>query len=158
MGQFQFPAPLSEKRSDEREVFTLVNALRRALLLLTAGGDAGFALFSTAIGRGDGLTSTGAELIGINFYLPVAYDTFAVNLSGTAQDSGSAGTLRLRMGGTYGLVDGAVILTLPVGSTGFQEVAGQANVTGNTETLMKMTVQASPGHILNFKGGFLRGG
>ncbi len=158
MGQYKLPNPLSENRSDKREEYELINALRRAILQLTAGGTSGFALFSTAIGRGDALTSTGAELVGINFYLPQVFDTFAVNLSGTAMDTGLNGTLRVRMGGTYGLVDGTVVLSVPVLSAGFQNVAGQANVTGNTEALMKMTLQASAAHSLTFKGGFLRGG
>jgi hypothetical protein len=159
VAQYQFPSPLTENRSDEREVFDLVNALRRAVMQLTAGGSSGLALFSTAIGRGDGLTTKtdGVELVGLPFALPAVYPAFTINLGGYVNDSASNGTFRIRTGGTYGVADGTVIATMHATSTGFTYKEVSAVVTGNTETLIQMTLQSTVGHIALFKGGFLIG-
>ena len=160
MPQVQLPSPLKEYRSDEREVFTLVNALRRAFLQFTAGGATGLALFSTPIGRGDVLSSGtgGAEVIGLSFQLPIVYTKFTLNFAGEVADSASAGIFRIRMGGTYGVAtSGTVVATINASAPGFVYAATPANVTGNTSTLVQMTLQSTAGHTAQFREGFILG-
>lgn len=155
MGQWQLPSPLSEARSDKREEYELINALRRAVLSLTGGG-AGLSLFSTAIGRGDGLTTLtdGNEVIGLQFHLPAVYSSFTVNFAGEVTDSASNGVFRIRMGGTWGVASsGVVVATLTASTTGFVYTTVEATVVSNTQTLLTMTLQSTFGHKAQFRGG-----
>lgn len=155
------PPALVERRSDEREVFFLINALRRRLQDLT-NPDTGSssALFSIPIGRGDVLTTKtdGVEVVGINFELPRVFDSFNIFFAAQAEDTGSAGTCRLRLGGTYGATDGVVVATMSVPVNAYEriEVTGSAGP-GNTSTLIKLTLQSAVGQKLSFRGGFVEG-
>lgn len=148
---------LREGRDGIPQIIRLVNQLRRRLIGGPAGSG-GVALFSTAIGRGDTLTTltNGVELVGLPFVMPVIYPTFTLSFGGQAEDTGSNGVFRLRLGGTFGLTDGVEILRITATTTGFQTYqATPALVTGNTANLIQMTLQSTPGNTAKFRGGSL---
>jgi hypothetical protein len=147
---------LREGRDGISQIIRLVNQLRRRVIGNSSGATA--ALFSTAIGRGDVLATTtaGTELVGLPFVLPVVYPSFTVNFSGVVEDTASNGIFRIRMGGTYGLADGTEIIRFTATSTGFtSRAATPVLVTGNTSTLVQMTLQSTVGNTARFKGGSL---
>jgi antitoxin (DNA-binding transcriptional repressor) of toxin-antitoxin stability system len=140
------------------QVIKLVNQLRRRVMGSAAGF--GVAWWSTAIGRGDTLTSgtSGAEVIGLQFHLPTAFPQFTVNFAGEVKDSASAGVFRIRKGGTVGIAaSGTVIATLNASSTGFVYATTSALVSLNTDTLITMTLQSTVGHTASFANGFVLG-
>lgn len=153
------PPPVIENRSDERQVFALLNALRAGFIAITGGGANGLALFSTAIGRGDVLKTqtNGVEVVGLPFQLPKVYPAFTINFSGEIADSGSAGFFRIRAGGTYGNTDGVVIATMNASAPGFAYAMASVSVTSNTATLIQMTLQSTVGHTAQFREGFIIG-
>lgn len=149
---------LKEGRDGPSQIIRLVNQLRRRLIGSSTSG--GVSLFSTAIGRGDTLTTLtdGVELIGLSFVLPVVYSSFTINFGGEASDSASDGIFRVRLGGSYGVTNGTEIARFTATSTGFQPYSSPPFlVTGNTSTLIQMTLQSTVGHKAQFKGGFLVG-
>ena len=157
MAIWQLPPKVIEKRSDERDVFTLLNALRAAVQGLTAGGTGGRALFSTKIGRGDVSTDhSGNELLVDQWELPAVYDSFSVLLACRGSDSVSTATFRVRLGGTWNVAtDGSVIASAFANSSSMVRRTGTGTVAaGNTATLMKVTMQSSAlNHTAQFAGG-----
>ena len=149
---------LREGRDGLSQIIRLVNQLRRRVIGNSSGATAG--LFSTAIGRGDTLSTTtsGVELVGLPFVLPVVYPSFTIHFGGQASDTGSNGIFRIRMGGTFGLTDGTEIARFTATTTGFQSYSATPNlITGNTSTLVQMTLQSTPGNTAKFRAGFLVG-
>ena len=155
MAQFKFPSPLTEGRSDKREEYALINALRRAFLVFTGGGS----VFSSIIGRGDvSGDHTGNEVIVIQFELPAIYDSFDVSFACRGSDSFSTATFRLRLGGTWNMsTDGTVIASAFANSSSIVRCSGTGTVSpGNTATLMKVTMQSSAvNNTAQFGGGSL---
>lgn len=146
MAQYQLPSPITPERSDQRERDTLLNALRKAFLALTAGGGSSLAIFSTVLGRGDlAADSSGNEIIVQPvFELPAVFAAFTINFACQGADAGSAGIFRVRLGGTYGNLDGSVICSMSAPSPAFQRCAAvPASVAGNTKTLIQVTMQSS---------------
>jgi len=147
---------LHEGRTTTSQIIRLVNQLRRRVIGNSSGATS--ALFSTAIGRGDVLTTptNGVELIGLAFVLPVVYPSFTVNFSGEAKDTANNGIFRIRIGGTYGLTDGVEITRFTATTTGFLPYSATPQlITGNTSTLVQMTLQSTNGNTASFKGGSL---
>lgn len=140
------------------QIIRLVNQLRRRAIGGTIG--TGTALFSTAIGRGDTLSTltNGVEVIGLSFVLPVVYPSFTISFGGQASDTGSHGIFRIRSGGTYGLTDGTEISRITATSTSFATYnAAPLFVSGNTSTLIQMTLQSTNGNTAKFRAGFMVG-
>lgn len=140
------------------QVIKLLNQLRRRVIGSAAG--MGVAWFSTAIGRGDTLSSgtSGAEVIGLQFQLPTAFPAFNMNFAGEVADSGSGGVFRIRMGGSIGVAaSGAIIATLNASAPGFVYATTTVPVTLNTATLITMTLQSTAGQTAKFSNGFVLG-
>lgn len=145
------PPKVLERRSDERDVFRLLNALRDAYSDLTSGGGTGRAYFSAAIGRGDSTnTTTGNEdSFILQWQLPAAFPAFSFGMGGMLL-SASTGSpvVRARLGGAWNTFDGIVIaeMGLPVGApvNTLVDVSTTGNlVTLNTATLLKLTLQSA---------------
>ena len=137
-------------------VIRLVNQLRKKAI----GGNAGTtaSLFSTAIGRGDGLSTTtsGVELIGLSFITPTIYSSFTLNFGGQVEDTASNGIFRLRLGGTWGATDGTEVVRIAATSASYQtEEAASVLITNNTSNLIQMTLQSTFGNTARFRGGSL---
>lgn len=149
---------LHEGKDGEREIIKLVNQLRRRVIGYAPGSAA--AWFSTAIGRGDTLTTPtdGSEVIGLQFRIPTAFPQFTMNFAGEVADSGSAGVFRIRLGGTSGVAaSGAIVATLNAAAAGFVYATTSVPVTLNTQTLVTMTLQSTVGHKAQFREGFVLG-
>lgn len=154
------PPAITERRSDEREVFFLINALRRRLIDLTnPTSGAAAAILSMRIGRGDIFSdSSGNELIIDQFELPVAVKSFGVTIAGRASSASGSLTVRVRLGGTDGLAtDGDVIAEIVAPSPLVQRVASTPVTVANAslDTLIKITGQSAAGHLGKFYGGTL---
>lgn len=153
-----FLPELHEGRDGNREIIKLVNQLRRRLLGSSPG--TGAAWFSTAIGRGDTLTSgtTGMEVIGLQFRLPTAFPQFTLNFAGEVADSASAGVFRVRLGGVSGsATSGTVVATLNASAPAFTYATTSVPITLNTQTLVTVTLQSTVGHTAQFREGFVLG-
>lgn len=150
-----FLPELREGRDDLAWTQRVVNQLRKRVIGTSPGS--GASLFSSIIGRGDVATTKadGVELVVIPFETPVLYSAFTLTLAGEAQDSGSAGVARIRLGGTYGLTDGVVVLTVPITSAGFARISGSASIAANLATLVQVTLQSTVGQTAKFRGGGL---
>lgn len=149
---------LNEAKDGKTELYKLVNQLRRRVIGSAAG--MGVAWFSTAIGRGDTLTSgvSGAEVIGLQFQLPTAFPQFNMNFAGNVKDSASAGVFRIRLGGVMGVAaSGTIVATLNASTTGYQYATTTVPVTLNTATLVTMTLQSAVGQTASFANGFCLG-
>ncbi len=149
------PPELRDGKDGQRQLYILVNWLRRRLVGSAPG--TGPSLFSSIIGRGD-TTSTaadGVEIVVISVETPVVYSAFTLALGGDALDSGGGGVARIRLGGTYGLTDGALVLTVPIPTTGFARIDGSASITANLATLVQVTLQSEVGQKAKFRGGGL---
>ena len=145
---------LREGRDGIPQIIRLVNQLRRRVIGSSPG--MGVAWFSTAIGRGDILSSgtSGAEVIGLQFELPTAFPAFTINFAGFVADSASAGVFRIRLGGTRGVAaGGTVVATLNASAPGFVSASVNAPVTANLQTLVTMTLQSTVGHTAQFANG-----
>lgn len=151
------PPELNVAKDGKEQAYKLINWLRRRVV--GYGPGLGSAWWSTAIGRGDTLASvtTGIEVVGLQLQLPAAFPAFTMNFSGEASDTAGTGILRVRLGGTIGLTDGAVAATINVTSTGFGNYSTSAPITGNLQTLVTMTLQSVAGQTTHFKNGFLLG-
>ena len=159
MPQIRLPNPLDENRSDQREVFTLINAMRAAFLLLTNGGPGSLPVFTMPIGRGDTLSTRkdGVELIVISFEMPFATSNFVLNISGQAMDTAGAGLVIVRLGGTWGNLDGVKAVSAPITSTGFFRFEQAVYVTGNSATLIQVTIQSSVNNTTSLRGAVIIG-
>jgi hypothetical protein len=151
------PPALIERRSREREVFLLVNALRRR----AQGGQptGSGALLSMRIGRGDVFKdSSGNELIIDQFEMPIAVGSFGVTFAGRGSSVSGSAIFRVRLGGTDGLAtDGVVIAEIVAASPSIQRIATTPAVVTNTAfaTLIKITGQSTAGHQAQFRNGTL---
>lgn len=155
------PPAVLERRSDERQVFALLNALRTAYLAITGGGDAGLALFSTAIGRGDSTNTTSGheDQMILQWQLPRAFPVFTFSMAGMLLSAAGSATVRARLGGAWNAFDGTVIATMNGASPTLARASGSGAVgPSNTETLLKLTLQSSaPTVKATFVGGFVIG-
>lgn len=153
----QYLPELHEGRDGITQIIKLVNQLRRRLMGTGPGTAA--AWWSTAIGRGDALSSvtSGVEVIGLQLQLPAAFAAFTLNLSGEASDTAGTGILRVRLGGTVGLTDGVTAATINVTSVGFGNYSVSTPITANLQTLVTFTLQSAAGQTTRFKNGFLLG-
>lgn len=149
---------LNVAKDGKEPLYKLVNQLRRRVIGSSMGS--GVAWWSTAIGRGDSLSSgtTGAEVIGLTFQLPTVFPAFVMNFSGEVKDTGSAGVFRIRLGGTVGVAtSGTVVATLNASTTSFVYATTSVSVTLNTATLVTMTLQSAVGKTATFANGFCLG-
>lgn len=157
----KLPPKVIERRSDERQVFELLNALRDAYMDLVSGGSSGRSLFSTALGRGDSTTTTSGneDAFILQWELPFVFSSFNFNMGGMLSSALGTATVRARLGGTWNTFDGTVIATITGASPTLVDVSTIGNlVTLNTATLLKLTLQASgAGHKATFVGGFVIG-
>ena len=149
---------IHEGRDGLPQIIKLLNQLRRKLIGYAPG--AGVAWFSTAIGRGDALSSgtSGAEVIGLQFQLPTAFPSFNLNFAGEVKDTASAGVFRVRLGGTLGVAtSGTVVATLNASSTSYTYATVTVPISANLQTLVTMTLQSAVGQTASFANGFLLG-
>lgn len=152
------PPELNVAKDGKEPLYKLVNWLRRRVA--GYGPGLGSAWFSTAVGRGDTLTSgtSGAEVIGLQFELPTAFPAFTMNFAGNVKDTAGAGVFRVRLGGTLGVAaGGAVVATLNASTASYVYATVAAPVTANLQTLVTMTLQSAVGQTASFVGGFILG-
>jgi antitoxin (DNA-binding transcriptional repressor) of toxin-antitoxin stability system len=149
---------LNEARDGKTQEYKVINWLLRRVRGYAPGQAA--AWWSTAIGRGDVLTSgtSGAEVIGLTFQLPTAFPSFNLNFAGEVKDSASGGVFRVRLGGTVGVAtSGTVVATLTASSTSYVYATVTVPISANLQTLVTMTLQSTAGHTASFANGFLLG-
>lgn len=149
---------LREGRDGPSQIIRLVNQLRRRVIGTSPGS--GVAWWSTAIGRGDTLSSgtSGAEVIGLQFQLPTVFPSFMLNFAGNVKDTGSDGVFRIRLGGTMGVAtSGAIAAALHASSTSYAYATVSAPITANLQTLVTMTLQSTVGQSASFATGFALG-
>lgn len=153
---------LREGRDGYSQMVRLINQLRDRIMG-GSGGVPGLALFSTALGRGDSTTTTSGneDTFILEWQLPDVYPSFQFSLGGMLLSAAGSPIVRVRLGGTWGAFDGTVIATInpAVAPLVLTNVSTDGNlVTGNTATIIKITLQAaSAGHKATWVGGFAIG-
>jgi hypothetical protein len=140
MAAVQAPPPLLEKRSDERQVFFLINWLRRQLLALQDIG--GATIFSTRfnINPVGPLPASSAEAVLDQIELPLVLPSFQFIFAGQAKTVSGTSHFYLRAGGGNRTVDGDIFATLTVTSTGFVRYSASGTYSNpNLYTRVKLT-------------------
>lgn len=104
------PPRLIEKKSDERDTFRLINAMRDQLAAGTIGGGSG--QFSSNFSNNILGSNAGSEEIVAQVEVPNVLDSFQVLFGCLETSVGGDGAIILRFGGTDFATDGDVLMTL----------------------------------------------
>lgn len=146
----KLPPKLREGKSDQRETFRLINAMRDQMVAGNIGGGGQFSTrFSTNI-LGSNL---GTEEVVGQVEIPEVLSSFTAEAACQETSSGGAGVIRLRLGGGDGTPDGDVLLTIAApASASFIRVFGVAPflyLNTNSYTRLKWTLASfSAGNYL----------
>lgn len=149
----RLPPKLIENKSDERQTFELINAMRNQMLAGDLSGGSG--QFSTRFSTNGLGSDAGTPEVAGQVETPVAIETFKVQFGAQALDAGLFGTIQIVIGGGDWTPDGTVLATIHATSADFVRVEFDgpdiyANTAGDTRIKLVLTSSLDGNYVKVF--------